>query len=581
MAQSPAWTDYYKRQNMYPEEQFLVGFVSGVNTDNQDAMRLKSTYEVLAKDKLIQAIQVEIQTNNSLNVSNVNGQSEEAFLSKSVSFSKANVAGLSIQSYYDKKKKEVFAIAFANRKELAFYYYNLIKSGHEELKQKLTTGKTYAQKGDKENALRSFYETMPVVSQIDEARALLLALNRKMYADIHTDDINNIKLELIDEINSLQKPNDLNLSESAYFVAYGLFVQMGTVTDMLHLDVVGFENTELESRFSDRWKTEITAALVKAGNYKVRKTAGTLIVSGNYWQEGDLIKINMAVSKNKELLAVSKGSLPLSWLNHENISFIPEQIQKLYGLEGCQLSVKAFPETLKLGKPSAKAIVVQLMNMTTDGPHEQEGIPIQLTHNDHSEPLAVARCNSEGLAKLFLPAIHSNEVVYTLQVGVDLAAYLDISKTSLFYSMAMRQNPVADLALDLKTQKPTICFHSREEAQGRTMEITTIEPVLKEVLAESGYHFVDTDSQADYIINIHGNTSTTSKQDGLCFAYLDVNLSVVDVARNEEIYKTHINQIKGGSSNMDKPARKAYQQAAESLKERIMESPLAVSSMVD
>ncbi|RLD50693.1 MAG: hypothetical protein DRJ05_19310, partial [Bacteroidetes bacterium] len=64
LAQKPAWTDYYKRQNMYPEDQYLVGFVSGVNTNDEEAGKLKSVYEAMAKDKLIQMIQVEIETNN-------------------------------------------------------------------------------------------------------------------------------------------------------------------------------------------------------------------------------------------------------------------------------------------------------------------------------------------------------------------------------------------------------------------------------------------------------------------------------------------------------------------------------------
>ena len=153
VAQKPAWTDYYKRQNMYPEDQFLVGFVSGVNTNDEEAGKLKSVYEAMAKDKLIQMIQVEIETNNSLNISNVNGKSGEEFLSKSVSFSKANVSGLNTQSFYDRKKKEVFAIAYANKKELAFYYRNIIKSGQEDIEQKLSEGQHYVKKGDKENAL--------------------------------------------------------------------------------------------------------------------------------------------------------------------------------------------------------------------------------------------------------------------------------------------------------------------------------------------------------------------------------------------------------------------------------------------
>ena len=315
LAQKPAWTDYYNRQNMYPENEFLVGFVSGVNNTDEDAGKLKSVYEAMAKDKVIQSIQVEIETNNSLNISNTNGKSEEEFLSKSISFSKADISGLTTQSYYDRKKKEVFAIATVNKKELAFYYRNLIKSGREDINQKLIEGRKYVKKGDKEKALKSFYEAMPVLSNIDEARALLIALNRKMYADIDMDEISRLKLELINEIDTLLKPNDLSLSESAYFVAYGLFLQLGQIEGVLAMDEFTYENTDLSSSFSERWNQDFTSALVSTGSYNVKISKGNItnqqVVYGNYWKEGEFLKICASVTKNGKLIAVSKGSVPL------------------------------------------------------------------------------------------------------------------------------------------------------------------------------------------------------------------------------------------------------------------------------
>jgi len=224
-------------------------FVSGGNTNDEDPGKVKSVYEAMAKDQVLQSIQVEIETNNSLNISNKNGKSDEEFLSKSVSFSKANISGLTTQSYYDRKKNEVYAIATVNKKELAFYYRNLIKSGKEDIVQKLAEGRKYVKKGSKENALKSFYGAMPVLSNIDEARTLLIALNRKMFADIDMDEINNLKLELIGEIDALLEPNDLNLSESAYFVAYGISLQLGEIDKVLYTDNFTYENTGLSSYF--------------------------------------------------------------------------------------------------------------------------------------------------------------------------------------------------------------------------------------------------------------------------------------------------------------------------------------------
>lgn len=574
-AQKPAWTDYYNRQSMYPENEFLVGFVSGINNTNEDAGKLKSVYEAMAKDKVIQSIQVEIETNNSLNISNKNGKSEEEFLSKSVSFSKANISGLTTQSYYDRKKKEVYAIATVNKKELAFYYRNIIKSGKEDIKQKLIEGRKYVKKGKKENALKSFYEAMPVLSNIDEARALLIALNRKMYADIDMDEINKLKLELINEIDALLKPNDLNLSESAYFVAYGLFLQLGEIEGVLFMDKFTYENTGLSSDFSEKWNQEFSSALVNTGKYNVKVGKGNTsqtVAYGNYWKEGELLKISASVTKNGKLIAVSKGSVPLSWVEKENIEYLPEQIKKMKALGGYQLSVKNTPGIIKLGMPLTVPLEIEVLNNSSMERVVVEGIPISLINTETGETLRTSLTNESGISICYLPSIQTENPVFRVDASIDLAEYLSIPQNSIYFAIASRQNPVMPISIDLVTEKPTIFIQSKELIQGKPMDILTLEPIVKETLAEKGYNFVDNKRDADFIIIINANTTTGSQYEGIYFAFLDINFSVVDVSNDEEVLKTHLDQIKGAGSNYTKAGKKAYMLGAAKLKESISNS---------
>ncbi len=567
MAQKPAWADYYKRQQMYPDNEFLVGFVSGINNNDEDAGKLKTVYESMAKDKLIQGIQVEIESNNSLNVSNTNGKSGEEFLSKSVSFSKANVSGLNTQSFYDRKKKEVYAIAFVNKKELAYYYHNLIQSGIENIEQKLTEGRKYAKKGNKEEALRSFYEAMPYLNKIDEARVLLIALNRKMYANINADEINKLKLDLINEIDSLIKPSELNLSESAYFVAYGLFLQMGEMEETLFLESFTFENTGLQSTFSEKWNNEFSAALVKAGNYEIAKGLGTedFTVRGNYWKEGEFVKLNASVYKNKQIIAVSKGSIPLAWLEGESIDFVPEQVKKMEALANINLKLKSAPKIIKLGSASMEAVKMELLN----GDKPANGIPIAIINLDNGEKLCSSKTNDFGHSLCYLPPININKAILSLEATIDLEDYLNIDKNSLYFTIASGQNPVSPVAINIATRKPTIFVQSEEKIQYYNVEIKTLEPAIKKMLSEKSYNFVDKEADADFIIKIKANTTTGTYYQGIYFAYLDANVSVVDAATGEEIYKTHLDQVKGGGANYPKAAKKAYALGAEKLKEML------------
>jgi hypothetical protein len=573
IAQKPSWTDYYKRQEIYPEKEFLMGFISGINSSDKDAAKLKSTYETLAKDKLIQSIQVEIESNNSLNISNVNGKSDEEFLSKSVSFSSANVSGLTTKSFYDRKKKEVFAIAYVNRKELAFYYRNLIKSGKENIEQKLAEGRQYAKKNDKENALRSFYEAMPSLNNIDEARVLLIALNRKMYADISMDNINKLKVDLINEINSLAKPSDLNLAESAYFVAYGIFLQLGNVDVALFVDNFSFENTGLLSDFSKKWNDELSSALVKAGNYKIDKignSKSSIIIRGNYWNEANLIKVNASVIRYNKVVAASKGSVPLTWLNNENIEYIPSQVKKMNLLKSYKLELMETPESIKLGMHASKPIKIRIINSLNN--NAKIGIPIKITNKEDLRKLCSSTTSEFGFSACFLPSIKSNKPIMNLEISIDLCEYLNIEKSSAFYPIAYNNNPVESLILDLKTEKPTVFIKSEELNQSRPMQIKTLEPSVKQVLADQGYNFVDQAKDADFVIKIKANTTTGSRYQGICFAFLDANISIIETSTGEEIYKTHLDQIKGGGSDFKKAGKKAYLTASKKIKESFLNS---------
>jgi len=556
MAQEPSWTDYYERQNMYPEADFLVGFVSGIASDEQDIGKVKQQYEANAKNKLIQSIQVEIENNNSLNVSNKNGKSQEDFLSKSVSFSKANVNGLNTQSFYNRRNNEIFAIAYVNKKELTFYYYNSIKMGIQQVEQKLAEGRKYHQKNNKEEALRSFYECLPFFKEMDEARVLLMALNRKMYADINNDRINALNQELIEEIEDILNPSDLNLSETAYFVAYGLFLQLGVQAEAVYIEPITFENTGLSSDFSNVWDKEFGAALVKAASYQIAdyKRKNNYIAVANYWQEGEFLKINASIIKDGKTLAVAKGSLPLSWIKKEGISYTPLAITKMQALKNSKLMVRNTPEFVKLKFASKKAMVIELMK--NDIP--LEGVAVSVVDSHGGQALCASKTNDAGVSLCFLPAIESQRSMLKLEVGIDLATYLGIDKNDLYYSIALSENPVLPIVLNIPTVKPSIFVQSRELIFGNSMDIKTLEPRLKALLAEKAYQFVEMEAHADYILIINANTTTSTSYQGIYFAYLDVTFSIIDVSTNTEIYKTHLDQIKGGGANYKKAAKKAY-----------------------
>jgi len=113
---------------------------------------------------------------------------------------------------------------------------------------------------------------------------LLLALNRKMLAEINLQEINQLRLDFNQEINNLQKATELNLNEAAYFVAYGIFIQLGEITSPIYMGETTYLNTGFSSPYSEMWAMALKDALIKAGNYQVKTTGNMQDASLLLWE---------------------------------------------------------------------------------------------------------------------------------------------------------------------------------------------------------------------------------------------------------------------------------------------------------
>lgn len=573
-AQQPAWTNYQQRTALYPESEYLVGFFSGKNTADEDPAKILEKYREIARSKLIQSIQVSLESNSSLDISNVNGKSSEAFLSKSISFSKAKITGLKTDIYYDKKNKEAYAFAWANKKELAFYNRKLIGENVKKLQQKLDEGRGFNKMKDRENALRSFYEGMPFLSEAEEAQWLLMAIGREQFVNSDLESLRNLKLELDNEITALQKSKDLNMSEAAYFIAYGLYVQMKATTDVMALQPFTFENTELSSRFSSKWNDELSDALIKTGHFNVKniKTAGisSFNTSGNYWKEGEMIRIRARVVKNGELLAVSEGVIPIAWLKQENIAYVPDEFEKIELLSFIKLQSEKTSLSVKAGQTSDFPMEVKVWLNREGSLQVLKNVPVIFKPRGWGSPLCRANSDENGKASAYFPAINVKPGLMELDAMVDLPEFTGLDTNTAFYSLVLKKYPVIPVNFNIQVIPRIYYIESEERSPGYSLDIKTIEPLLKNSLAGKGYQFSDLPQEADYIIRIIAAATTHSYYQGIYFAYVDANLSLIDQSTGLEVYKTTIDQVKGTGQNHDKATKKAFQTVAGQLRDQVL-----------
>ena len=574
IAQQPAWVEYTKRNSMYPQSEYLTGFVSARNTNDEDPGRLMDQYEEMAKSKVIQSIQVSIETNNSLTLSNVNGKSGEEFRSESVSFSSATITGLKAERYYDRKKKDVYAFAYVSKKELAFYNRKLITANLEKIKQKLEEGREYLALNDIQNALKSFYEGMPLLAETEQAQWLLMAVNLEQFVSNDLKEIRNAKIELNKEISRLQQSKELNMSETAYFISYGLFIQLAKLESPLDVESCTYENTGFSSDFSHKWNTEIKNALVKTGNYKIQdhaKEGGHAVkVKGNYWLEGNQLQIHMQAIKNNKLDAAAEGTIPVSWLKAENIKYVPVQIKKIQKLKNVKLQAIGAPDNVKIGKQSEKPMKVRVLMEGDSITVPMENIPLVFSTGD-GKTIIRGISSSNGVVSAYFPPVHLPKGKTEILAQIDLAAYADIDTNLAYYLTAVKNNPVTPTIFTIQLNPQTYYVNSNETIDGNTVQIKTVEPEIKNRLAEQAYHFVSNKAKADYMISIKAANTTGSTYQDIYYSYVDATLSIIDIGNGNEIFKTSVEQVKGAGINSKKAGKKAMITASVMLTENLME----------
>jgi hypothetical protein len=116
----------------------------------------------------------------------------------------------------------------------------------------------------------------------------------------------------------------------------------------------------------------------------------------------------------------------------------------------------------------------------------------------------------------------------------------------------------------------TVFIKTQESQFGTALRLPRIEPVLKGMLSNEGFTFVKQQGTASLSIDIAADSRRGSETHGLCVAYADATVSVIDLNTGEEIYKNSVSNVKGISDTFDKAGMKAFDEAASVLKNEVI-----------
>jgi len=210
-AQTPNWVNSSQRKFNYPDSLYLVGFASNIGSSNMQINDMLTNLSDLAKKDLIESIHVSIRSSSTLQIEETKKNISEYYKQSSESLSKAEIAGLKIETYYDKNSNTGYAFAFALKSEVINYYKNIISLKTSTIANKINEAKLYLSTNNNQNALKTYAQTLAYFREIENAKFLLFALGKTANEYHQTDEVNRLYLQIKEEINRIYESEQIIL----------------------------------------------------------------------------------------------------------------------------------------------------------------------------------------------------------------------------------------------------------------------------------------------------------------------------------------------------------------------------------
>ena len=334
LAQTPSWVNYVNRMTDYPESTHLVGYVAEVNTTDQTPEDLLQRLSGLAKDQLVENILVDIKSISTLNIHNVNTETQETFKRNSTSVSNATIAGLKAETYYDKRKKTAYAIATAKKHEVIKHYSNEISNSLDQINTNYQITKNQIEAGDNQKALVSLFQIQTAIKNVEHSLTMLVTLSGDFnHPGLKRSEINSYKVKLDKDLNSVRNTEQFSLEDAAFYIAYALHTQLADKTTPILVNNFSYQDTPMSSAFSRRLQASVSQKLVSQG-FIIATQGGqnikSLVLSGSYWEEGSKLKVSALLRNQDNGAAISSAEcyLPKETVTSLGITFTPENYKQ-------------------------------------------------------------------------------------------------------------------------------------------------------------------------------------------------------------------------------------------------------------
>ena len=168
-----------------------------------------------------------------------------------------------------------------------------------------------------------------------------------------------------------------------------------------------------------------------------------------------------------------------------------------------------------------------------------------------------------GVASCRVAKVKADDKLQIVTARVDLLSWLGEGGEHGLAAAVLRTVDVPQARFILSITGVSASIASKEINLGQPLKVPVLEPVLKNALVDEGFSFTDDESQADMLIEISAQTRQGTEIYGQYVAFLDFNISVLDLATGEETFKHSEQKVKGIQLSFESAGLEAFKKGGE------------------
>ncbi len=223
--------------------------------------------------------------------------------------------------------------------------------------------------------------------------------------------------------------------------------------------------------------------------------------------------------------------------------------------------------TVKTGKGKVQPIKVKATYAPNEKPVAALPVAFKFVKGNGSLETPVTS-DEQGIATSMISALASSQPLQIIAASTRPELFVEGGANALFNQLTKNlTTPQTKILLNVTSMQ--IFIEAKEENLGHPVEMLYIEPRLKKILSDSGFVFVDSPADADYLIQVQAATRKGAQVYNLYSAFGDVTISVIDLSSGNELFKKAINNFKGIQLDYEKAGIKALQEGGKRVEQII------------